>query len=59
MKDIVNKSTGKVLAQITLSVGVAEHDKGESMENIIRRADEALYAAKNNGRNQVASSYGR
>lgn len=58
-KDVVNKSTGDVLAQITLSAGVAEWGQNETMDDLIERADSALYAAKNNGRNQVASSYGK
>lgn len=52
-KDIVNRSTGEKLARITLSAGVAEWDGDETVENLILRADRALYAAKNNGRNQV------
>jgi two-component system cell cycle response regulator len=38
----------------TLSIGVANsHPDGDSAESIIKRADEALYSAKRNGRNQV------
>ncbi len=51
---ITRKNSGEVLGQITLSFGVAQHIPGESVEALIARADEALYAARNAGRNQVA-----
>lgn len=38
---------------ITISGGVAEYIEGESIEDIIRRADKNLYLAKENGRNKV------
>ena len=40
----------------TVSIGVAQYDKEKDDNNIehtIKRADDALYVAKNNGRNQV------
>jgi diguanylate cyclase (GGDEF)-like protein len=43
---------GKVL-RITISVGIAERHPGESRDAFIARADEALYVAKNSGRNRV------
>lgn len=55
-KDVINRSTGKVLGRITMSVGVAEYIADKTVEDIIERADAALYSAKHNGRNQVASS---
>lgn len=55
-KEVVNRATGKRLARITLSAGVAEYIKSEPVEKLIARADSALYAAKHNGRNQVAAS---
>ena len=55
-KDIINRGTGKVLGQIRLSVGVSEYKPGESIEDLIERADKALYEAKNNGRNQTIIS---
>ncbi|WP_051080011.1 GGDEF domain-containing protein [Thioalkalivibrio thiocyanodenitrificans] len=38
---------------ITLSIGVADRALGESLDSLIERADEALYAAKEGGRNRV------
>jgi diguanylate cyclase (GGDEF)-like protein/PAS domain S-box-containing protein len=41
----------------TISIGVARfHDPGESFASCLKRADEALYAAKNAGRDRVASA---
>ncbi|MFA7277203.1 MAG: GGDEF domain-containing protein [Pseudobdellovibrionaceae bacterium] len=55
-KDVINRSTGKILGRITLSVGVAEYTGEKSPEDLIERADSALYTAKHNGRNQVAAA---
>lgn len=55
-KDVVNRSTGDVLGRITMSVGVAESMVGENLDDLIERADGALYTAKHNGRNQVAAA---
>ena len=52
-KDIVNRSTGKVLGQIKMSAGVAEYKQNESLDDVLNRADKALYSAKNKGRDQV------
>ena len=41
---------------ITVSAGVAEYVPGESVAETLRRADEALYVAKQSGRNRVASA---
>jgi len=38
---------------VTVSVGVAEAAEGDSVDSLIHRADDALYAAKRNGRNRV------
>ncbi len=38
---------------LSISVGVAEHRIGESMTDLLSRADAALYAAKRAGRNRV------
>ena len=39
--------------QVTISLGVAEYQKGESSEEWFKRADDQLYAAKRSGRNRV------
>jgi diguanylate cyclase (GGDEF)-like protein len=41
------------LAKVTVSLGVTLLAAGESLEHALARADEALYRAKNGGRNQV------
>lgn len=42
--------------RVTISLGVAERLPGESRDDVIRRADEALYAAKLAGRNRMVLS---
>lgn len=39
--------------KLTISSGVAEHRVGESLLDLIQRADDALYKAKRAGRNQI------
>jgi diguanylate cyclase len=38
---------------VTVSVGVTEHRRGESLRTLIERADAALYASKREGRDRV------
>ncbi len=43
------------LGKITVSIGGAQFLRCENLETFINRADEALYFAKNSGRNRVAT----
>ena len=54
-RKVLNRRTGQVLGQVTLSVGVAEYEFGETLGAFVHRADEALYLAKRHGRNHVSS----
>ncbi len=39
--------------KITISIGVAQYEASDSRETLVKKVDEALYKAKENGRNQV------
>jgi diguanylate cyclase (GGDEF)-like protein len=45
-----------VSSEVTVSIGLTQIDPNEHLIDAMRRADSALYAAKNNGRNQIASN---
>ena len=55
-KELINRNNGEVLGRITMSGGVAEYSVGESIDQLIERADNALYSAKHNGRNQISTA---
>lgn len=42
---------------VTISIGVAEYQATENLNDVVARADKALYRAKAGGRNQVVVSY--
>jgi diguanylate cyclase len=52
-KELVKRSTGENLGRVTISVGIATFQDRESAHSIVSRADKAMYAAKNAGRNLV------
>jgi diguanylate cyclase (GGDEF)-like protein len=41
--------------RLTVSIGVAQHRRGETIIQTFARADEALFRAKQRGRNRVES----
>ena len=41
---------------ITASIGLSEYRKNDTLESIIKRADEAMYRAKSSGRNKVCDA---
>ncbi|KZM49834.1 GGDEF domain-containing protein [Labrenzia sp. OB1] len=54
-KELVKRSTGENLGRVSISVGISTYQDTDNVHSIVSRADEALYAAKNAGRNLVRS----
>jgi len=48
----IQQGSGNV--EVTISVGIAELRQGETAAELLKRADQALYRAKRDGRNRVA-----
>jgi diguanylate cyclase len=48
-------SSSKSLGKVTVSIGAALYRYGEPIMDLIHRSDQALYVAKNTGRNRVAT----
>jgi diguanylate cyclase (GGDEF)-like protein len=53
IRHITSDTSFDDVLRITVSVGVTEYRIGEDVEDTLRRADQALYNAKNGGRNQI------
>ncbi len=49
------KDSGTSIGHITISLGVAQYRSGEPLEDLIERSDNALYYAKENGRNRTST----
>jgi diguanylate cyclase len=50
----IKKGGSEEVAKVTISLGVSRYAPGESSASFIERADKALYASKQSGRNQVS-----
>ncbi len=53
LRSFIEHNEFSTIGTITCSFGVAQFLEGDGFESLNRRADEALYEAKRNGRNQV------
>lgn len=53
LRSIIEQHQFKNNLNITCSFGVAQFDKNDTQKSIMKRADDALYKAKENGRNRV------
>ncbi|MGE0741333.1 MAG: diguanylate cyclase [Hyphomonadaceae bacterium] len=54
-KRLRRRSTNEDLGQVTVSMGIARLQPGDTPQGILERADACLYASKRNGRNQVTT----
>lgn len=50
---IQRANTHEPIGGITISIGVAAYAKGDNLEDLLDRADKALYASKGQGRNRT------
>jgi diguanylate cyclase len=54
-KRLRRRSTNEDLGQVTVSMGIARLQPGDTSQGFVERADACLYASKRNGRNQVTT----
>ena len=53
LKDTISKLSHHTAGSVTASFGVTSYREGDTSQSLFKRCDEALYLAKENGRNKV------
>jgi len=53
LREFIENEEFDTVKNITCSFGITEYKKDDSIESMMKRADKALYDAKNSGRNKV------
>lgn len=53
IKDAIQNVEHPLAGSITISLGVTKYLEGDTLESIFKRCDDALYLAKENGRNRI------
>lgn len=60
LAEVIRATVAKVtlpgLPRFTVSIGVARHETNESIDELFKRVDDALYKAKHEGRNRVLAA---
>ncbi|MEO1576823.1 MAG: GGDEF domain-containing protein, partial [Pseudomonadota bacterium] len=54
LRALIEQANMPARCRVTASIGLAQLKESESQREWLRRADEALYVAKNSGRNRVS-----
>lgn len=52
-REVIEKNNFEIKIPLTISIGLATYKEGYEQEQVLKIADERLYKAKKNGRNQV------
>jgi diguanylate cyclase len=53
--ELKRRDTGENYGQLTVSIGIAQLRSTDTLESLVRRADDALYKSKKSGRNRITS----
>ncbi|QOP41407.1 sensor domain-containing diguanylate cyclase [Sulfurimonas marina] len=53
LRKVIEEHNFDTVGNITVSIGATIYQKGSTIESLIAKADNGLYASKNNGRNSV------